>query len=89
MALFTLLHLMYIWKLDLNTGCKRLYAKIRSYDSWGICSGFRGLSSYNISLNSIIYLLLRQLRQTSAISSASPGLQSSSQRLGVMPLVLF
>lgn len=32
---------------------------------------------------------LQQLRQTSAMSSASPGLQSSSQRLGVMPLVLF
>lgn len=27
--------------------------------------------------------------QTSAMSSARPGLQSSSQRLGVMPLVLF
>lgn len=38
---------------------------------------------------SAVFLSPRQLSQTSAISSASPGLQSSSQRLGVMPLVLF
>lgn len=58
-------------------------------DSWGIHGqGFRSVNGYiSRQRNSSSYL--RQLRQTSAISSASPGLQSSSQRLGVMPLVLF